>query len=127
MFLKFLKLKIFLDFNFKDKGAMSGLIKFGTIINIIGGVLVLYSFLPQIYTILKTESPGNNSIQYWIVMTFGISCICINQFICEVPKVQLIIQSINVVFAILTTVLIIYFSVKEKSIKKFNRFDDGGC
>ncbi len=35
---------------------MSGLIKFGTIINIIGGVLVLYSFLPQIYTILKTEN-----------------------------------------------------------------------
>ncbi|RHW56049.1 hypothetical protein DZC34_18785 [Clostridium botulinum] len=91
---------------------------FGTIINIIGGVLVLYSFLPQIYTILKTESPGNNSIQYWIVMTFGISCICINQFICEVPKVQLIIQSINVVFAILTTVLIIYFSLKEKKHKE---------
>ncbi|NFT15695.1 hypothetical protein FDF21_16115, partial [Clostridium botulinum] len=68
--------------------------------------------------ILKTKSPVNNSIQYWIVMAFGISCICINQFICEVPKVQLIIQSINVVFAILTTVLIIYFSVKEKKHKE---------
>ncbi len=35
---------------------MSGLIKFGTIINIIGGVLVLYSFLPQIYTISKLRA-----------------------------------------------------------------------
>ncbi|HDK7156642.1 TPA: hypothetical protein PTV43_001774 [Clostridium botulinum] len=96
---------------------MSGLIKFGTIINIIGGVLVLYSFLPQIYTISKTKSTGNNSIQYWIIMTLGIACICINQFICEVPKVQLIIQSINVIFAILTTALIVYFSEKEKKHK----------
>ncbi|ENK1243277.1 hypothetical protein ACFLKB_09815 [Clostridium sp. FAM 1755] len=106
---------------------MSGLIKFGTIINIIGGILLLYSFLPQIYIILKTKSPGNNSIQYWIIMTFGISCICINQFICEVPRVQLIIQSINVVFAILTTILIIYFGLKESNNKKYNRFDDRRC
>ncbi|MDQ0149420.1 hypothetical protein ACFO6R_09830 [Eubacterium multiforme] len=97
---------------------MSGLIKFGTIINIIGGVLVIYSFLPQIYTILKTKSPGNNSKQYWIIMTFGICCICINQFICNVPKVQLIIQSINVVFAIFTTILIIHYAQKEKKNKK---------
>ena len=97
---------------------MSGLIKFGTIINIIGGVLVLYSFLPQIRTILKTKSPGNNSIQYWVIMTFGIFCICINQFICNVPKVQLIIQSINVVFAVFTTVLIIHYNKKENSNKK---------
>ncbi len=60
-------------------------------------------------------------------MTFGIACICINQFICEVPKVQLIIQSINVIFAILTTALIVYFSEKEKSINKFNRFEYRRC
>ncbi|WP_353505348.1 hypothetical protein [Clostridium sp. Marseille-Q2269] len=100
---------------------MSGLIKFGTIINIIGGVLVLYSFIPQIYTILKTKSSGNNSIQYWIVMSFGIFCICINQFICKVPKVQLVIQSINVAFAVCSTVLIVHFSIKEKK-EKYEEF-----
>ncbi|GAA0742793.1 PQ-loop domain-containing transporter [Clostridium oceanicum] len=98
---------------------MSGLIKFGTIVNVIGGILVLSSFLPQIYTIFKTKSSGNNSIQYWVIMTFGISCICVNQFICNIPKVQLIIQSINVIFAIFTTILIIHFSIKGKKHKEF--------
>ena len=97
---------------------MSGLVEIGTIINIIGGVLLIYSFLPQIYTILKTKSPGNNSIQYWTIMTFGIFCICINQFICNVPKVQLIIQSVNVVFAVFTTILIIHYAQREKKNKK---------
>lgn len=97
---------------------MSGLIKFGTIINIIGGILVIYSFFPQIYTLLKTKSAGNNSIQYWVIMTFGITCICLNQFICQVPKVQLITQSVNVVFAVFSTILIVYFSIKEKKEKK---------
>ena len=96
---------------------MSGLIRFGTVMNIIGGILIIYSFLPQIYTLFKTKSPGNNSIQYWVIMTFGITCICLNQFICNVPKVQLITQSVNVIFAVFSTVLIVHFSIKEKREK----------
>lgn len=99
---------------------MSGLEKIGTIINIIGGILLIYSFIPQISTLLKEKSPGNNSIQYWVIMTFGITCIGINQFICNVPKVQLITQSVNVIFAIFTTILIVHFSIREKS-KKYNQ------
>lgn len=92
---------------------MSGIHEIGTIINAIGGVLLAYGYLPQIYTLLKTKSAGNNSIQYWIIMTFGIFCVGVNQFINQLPMVQLVTQTFNVGLAIVVTVIIVVLKIKE--------------
>lgn len=96
---------------------MSGLQEFGTIINAVGGILLAYGYLPQIYTSIKNKSAGGNSAQYWVVMTFGIFCIGVNQFIYKLPKVQLITQTFNVGLALVCTILILYYKSKEKSVK----------
>ncbi|MGL5869366.1 MAG: hypothetical protein ACRCYH_09790 [Clostridium chrysemydis] len=49
-------------------------------------------------------------------MTFGITCIGINQFICQIPRIQLIIQSINIVLSIVCTSLIVYYSKKDAKL-----------
>lgn len=85
----------------------------GTVINFVGGILLVYCFIPQIITLIKTKSPGNNSTQSWVIMTFGIACIGINQFICQIPRIQLIIQSINIVLSVVCTSLIVYYSKKD--------------
>ena len=90
---------------------MSGLHEFGTIVNIIGGILLAYGYLPQLYSLIKTKDPGNNSVQYWVIMTFGIFCIGVNQFIYKLPKVQLVTQSF-----ICTVVLIYYVAKKKKKV-----------
>lgn len=97
---------------------MSGLHEFGTIVNIIGGILLAYGYLPQLYSLIKTKDPGNNSVQYWVIMTFGIFCIGVNQFINKLPKVQLVTQTFNVGLAFICTVVLIYYVAKKK--KKVN-------
>lgn len=94
---------------------MSGIHEVGTIINIVGGVLLSYGYLPQIYTLLKTKSAGNNSIQYWVIMTFGIFCVGVNQFINQLATVQLVTQTFNVGLAIVVTVIIVVLKIKEKN------------
>lgn len=94
---------------------MSGIHEFGMIMNIIGGVLIAYGYIPQIYTLLKTKSVGNNSIQYWVVMTFGIFCVGVNQFIHNLPLVQLIAQSVNVGLAVVVTIILIVFKIRESN------------
>lgn len=101
---------------------MSGIHQFGMIMNIIGGVLIAYGYVPQIYTLLKTKNVGNNSIQYWSVMTFGIFCIGINQFINNLPLVQLIAQSVNISLAITVTVILMVLKTRENNKGKHNNF-----
>lgn len=93
---------------------MSGLHEFGTIINAIGGILLAYGYLPHLFDLIKTKKPGSNSIQYWVIMTFGIFCIGINQFIYKLPTVQLITQTVNVGLAFVCTVALIYYTIKCK-------------
>lgn len=93
---------------------MSGIHEVGTVINIIGGILLAYGYLPQIYTLLKGKTAGNNTMQYWTIMTFGIFCVGVNQFIYHLPLVQLITQCFNVGLAFICTCLIIYYKGKDK-------------
>ena len=98
---------------------MSNLHEFGTIINIIGGILLAYGYLPHIYSLYKNKTPGGNSIQYWIVMSFGVGCITFNMFVHQMPLVQLITQAVNVALAIISTLVLIYYKVKEdKNLKE---------
>lgn len=101
---------------------MSGIHQLGMVMNIIGGVLIAYGYVPQIYTLLKTKDIGNNSIQYWAVMTFGIFCICINQFVNDLPLGQLIVQSVNIALAITVTVILIVLKARENKNGKHNNF-----
>lgn len=97
---------------------MSGLHHFGTIINIIGGILLAYGYLPHLYDLIKTKKSGNNSVQYWVIMTFGIFCIGVNQFINKLPTVQLVTQVFNVGLAFVCTVALIYYKTKENKVKE---------
>lgn len=92
---------------------MSGLHEFGTIVNIIGGILLAYGYLPHLYDLLKTKKSGSNSVQYWVIMSFGIFCIGVNQFIYKLPTVQLVTQTVNVGLAIICTIALVYYKVKE--------------
>lgn len=99
---------------------MSGLHDFGTIINIIGGILLAYGYFPHIYELYKTKKAGGNSIQYWIIMSFGVSCITFNMLVHGVPLVQGITQVVNAGLAIIATLVLIYYVVKEKKAKAAN-------
>ena len=67
---------------------------------------------PNIYSLFKNKEPGGNSIQYWVIMSFGITCITFNMFIHDLPLVQLITQAVNVGLAIISTIILIYYKVK---------------
>lgn len=95
---------------------MNCLHEFGTIVNMIGGILLAYGYLPQLYSLIKTKDPGNNSVQYWVIMTFGTFCIGVNQFINKLPKVQLVTQIFNVGLAFVCTVVLIYYVIKKKKV-----------
>ncbi|MGL5765974.1 MAG: hypothetical protein ACRCX8_10075, partial [Sarcina sp.] len=73
-----------------------------------------YGYLPHIYDLIKTKKKGSNSLQYWVIMTFGIFCISINMFIQGIPLVQQITQIFNVGLAFISTVVLIYYIAKEK-------------
>ena len=94
---------------------MSGLHEFGTIINIVGGILLAYGYLPHLYSLYKNKEPGGNSVQYWVVMSFGVACITFNMFVHQMPLVQLITQAVNVALAIISTLVLIYYKVKSSS------------
>lgn len=101
---------------------MSSIHEFGMIMNIIGGVLIAYGYVPQIYSLLKTKSVGSNSVQYWIVMSFGLFCMGINQFINELPLVQLVAQSVNICLAITVMIILIVLRKRENNKEKHNNF-----
>lgn len=95
---------------------MSGLHHFGTILNAIGGILLAYGYLPHIYDLFKTKKKGANSVQYWVIMTFGIFCISVNMFIQGIPLVQQITQIFNVGLAFISTLVLLYYVMKEKKV-----------
>ena len=55
-------------------------------------------------------------------MTFGILCIGINQFINNLPLVQLIAQSVNIALAIIVTVILMVLKARENNKRKHNNF-----
>ena len=93
---------------------MLDLQQIGNILNAIGGLLLISGYIPQAYTFYKTKNAGNNNIQCWVVMTFGIFCIGINQAIRGVPTIQIITQWTNIAFAIICTVFVIIYRDKSK-------------
>ena len=93
---------------------MTGIQTFGFLLNIFGGFLLISGYIPQICRVYKSKSPGNNSLQYWIIMTFGIFCVGINQAIRGVPTIQLMIQWCNIFLALTCTILILRYSFKKK-------------
>lgn len=94
---------------------MNGIQTFGFLLNIFGGFLLISGYIPQIGRLYKSKSPGNNSPQYWTIMTFGIFCVGINQAIRGVPTIQLIIQWCNIFLALTCTTLILRYSAKNKN------------
>lgn len=93
---------------------MSNIQQFGFVLNMIGGFLLISGYIPQAYRLYKAKSPGNNSPQYWVIMTFGIFCVGINQAIRGVPTIQLITQWCNITLAFICTTLILYYGSKNK-------------
>ena len=47
-------------------------------IGIVGGVLIVTSFIPQIKLILTTKNAEGNSLSFWKIISLGITCAAIS-------------------------------------------------
>lgn len=84
---------------------MESLKSFGIIAQFLGSCTLLYSFLPQIYKLFKNKNSDGMNLQYWSILTIGLTCIAINL---AINKVNYFIQGtqwLNIVLALIVLVL----------------------
>ena len=71
----------------------------GNIAQLLGSITLIYSFLPQIYKLIKLKNADGISIQYWTILTIAVACIAINLTISKVNIFIQLTQWLNVVLA----------------------------
>ena len=81
----------------------------GNLLQIIGSLTLLYSYLPQILQLIKTKKSEDMNIQFWLVLTIGLVCISGNMLISGVPVFILLTQVLNAVFALITLILVVKY------------------
>ncbi|MDU4051037.1 MAG: PQ-loop domain-containing transporter [Clostridium perfringens] len=85
----------------------------GNLLQTLGSLTLLYSYLPQIFQLIKTRRSEDMNIQFWGVLTLGLVCIAGNMFISNVPNFILFTQLLNAVFALITLILVIKYKEKK--------------
>lgn len=78
----------------------------GNILQGIGAVLLLGSYIPQIIKLLKTKNAQGVSLLFWIVMVVGLSAIGINMYLQGVNALIFGTQVLNAFLAFIILVLV---------------------
>ncbi|MGL5634145.1 MAG: PQ-loop domain-containing transporter [Sarcina sp.] len=91
-----------------------GLDTIGNIAQFLGSAVLVYSYFPQIYKLFKSKNASGMNLQFWTILTIGLTCIAINLSIVGVQWFIQFTQWFNVILAFIVLVL----SIKYKGMAK---------
>ncbi|MGL5764454.1 MAG: PQ-loop domain-containing transporter [Sarcina sp.] len=88
----------------------------GQIFQVLGSILLLYSYVPQVISLIKSKNADGISTQFWFILTIGLGCVAANMAISNVPMLMLLTQIANTICALVTLILVI----KYKNVQAAN-------
>lgn len=88
------------------------LIIIGNLINTIGAIFLVYSYIPQITMLLKRKNSDGMSIKFWIILIIGMLGMLINMVISGASLFVILTQVINIALAGIVLILVLKYRKK---------------
>ena len=88
------------------------LIIIGNLINTIGAIFLVYSYIPQITMLLKRKNSDGMSVKFWIILIIGMLGMLINMVISGASLFVILTQVINIALAGIVLVLVLKYRKK---------------
>ena len=85
------------------------LIIIGNLINTIGAIFLVYSYIPQIAMLLKKKNSDGMSVKFWIILIIGMLGMLINMVISGASLFVILTQVINIALAGIVLVLVLKY------------------
>ena len=85
------------------------LIIIGNLINTIGAIFLVYSYIPQIAMLLKRKNSDGMSVKFWIILIIGMLGMLINMVISGASLFVILTQVINIALAGIVLVLVLKY------------------
>ena len=85
------------------------LIIIGNLINTIGAIFLVYSYIPQITMLLKRKNSDGMSVKFWIILIIGMLGMLINMVISGASLFVILTQVINIALAGIVLVLVLKY------------------
>lgn len=89
----------------------------GQILQVLGSVTLLYSYVPQVVQLIKTKNAEGISAQFWLILTIGLTCVAANMGISGVPTLMFLTQVANALTSFATLMLVIKY--KKNNVEAF--------
>lgn len=80
-----------------------------SILSTIGGIFLGISYIPQIITLYKVKDSKSQSISFWVILLISLSSLTTNMIINNNPLSVLIPQFLNIIFASIVLIQVIYY------------------
>lgn len=84
----------------------------GNIINTIGAIFLVASYIPQIQMLLKTKNAEGMSIKFWAILIIGMSGLLFNMCVVGAGAFVIGTQVINIALAVWVMILAIKYQKK---------------
>lgn len=81
----------------------------GAILSTVGGIFLAISYIPQIITLYKVKDSKSQSVSFWIILLISLSSLTANMIINNNPLSVLIPQFLNITFALVVLIQVIYY------------------
>ena len=81
----------------------------GNIINTIGAIFLIASYVPQIAMLLKSKNSDNLSPKFWVILNIGMTGLLINMIIVGAGAFVIGTQVINILLAIWVLILVLKY------------------
>lgn len=88
------------------------LIIIGNLINTIGAIFLVYSYIPQITMLLKRKNSDGMSVKFWIILIIGMLGMLINMVISGASLFVILTQVINIALAGIVLILVLKYRKK---------------
>lgn len=85
------------------------LIIIGNLINTIGAIFLVYSYIPQIAMLLKKKNSDGMSVKFWVILIIGMLGMLINMVISGASLFVILTQVINIALAGIVLVLVLKY------------------
>ena len=80
-----------------------------SILSTIGGIFLVISYVPQIITLYKVKDSTSQSVSFWVILLISLSALTSNMIINQNPITVLIPQFLNILFALVILIQVIYY------------------
>lgn len=96
-------------------------------IGVVGTIVLVVSYLPQIRGLYKGKDATGMSISFWVILILSLVCFFLNGlavFIKYGDYGSLLSQSANILFATIVLCQVLYYNKKNKKIDNEDRYYD---